>query len=77
MFNFFDKVLVKSKSNSFLFLYILEEIYGKSESNEFIRFDDVYDDDEWYVFLKIIDDIKKLFSENFICLRIIFVDFVG
>lgn len=52
-----DKALAKSKSNSCSSLYTLEETHGKSETNEFIRFDNAHDDDEQYALSKIIDDI--------------------
>lgn len=72
-----DKALAKSKSNSCSSLYTLEKTHGQSESNEFIRFDSAHDGDERYALSKIIDDIKKLPSENLIRPRITFVDFAG
>lgn len=71
------KALAKSKSNSSSSLYTQEKTHGKSESNEFIRCDDAHDDDERYAISKIIDDIKKLPSENLIRPRITFLDFAG
>lgn len=53
----------------------LKENYG--ENNEFIRIDIIFDDDEYYVILKIIDGFMKRLSEKCIFLWIIFLDFVG
>lgn len=75
--NFPDKALANSKRNNCSSLYTQEETHGKSESNEFIRIDKAYDDDERYAISKIIDDIKNLSSENLIRPRITFLDFAG
>lgn len=66
------KALAKSISNNCSSLNTQEEAHGKSESNEFIRFDD-----ERYAILKIMDDIEKLPSENLTRPRITFLDFAG
>lgn len=71
------KTLAKSKSYSCSSLYTQEETHGKSESNQFVRFDKAHDDDERYAISKIMDDIKKLPSENPIRPRITFLDFAG
>lgn len=73
---FFSKILLDRNRNRLL-LYgcFLKENYG--ENNEFIRIDIIFDDDEYYVILKIIDDFMKRLSEKCIFLWIIFLDFVG
>lgn len=55
----------------------IEKTHVKSKSNEFIRIDDAHDDDERYAISKIMDDLKKLPSENLIRPRITFLDFAG
>lgn len=63
MICFFDIVLINSKINIFLLVYILDKNYGYIESNECIS----NEKDECYVILKIMDDVKKYLCDIFLC----------
>lgn len=70
LFCFFDNILINSVKNCLL-LYLEK---NDRKSSLCIRDDMFFEDDGCYVILKFIDDVKKLLSENFICLWIIFLD---
>lgn len=64
---FFSKVLLDRNRNRLLFcMCFLKENDG--ENNEVIRIDIIFDDDEYYVILKIIDDFIKRLSKKCIFL---------